>query len=563
MVQIRFFFAQSGTIFLEKQMAGLLENRPALPQNSISILNCYIDFLSWLGQFAGDMKVIFWRRLGGCALGVALFAGRPADAQTVWGYKPTNAFPSLVFSNPVCLTTPPGETNRLFIVEKHGRIIVITNLAGPTRTMFLDISGRVKIGNSSESLDVNSEEGLLGLAFHPNYAANGFFYVFYTRTNGGGRDDTLSRFQVAAGNPNQADAASEVRLIQQPDSQPNHNGGDIHFGPDGYLYVPLGDEGGSNDNQNNSQLITNDFFSAILRLDVDKLPGNLNPHPHPAIIAPTNYAIPADNPFIGATTFNGTNINPNQVRTEFWVVGFRNPWRMTYDPPGARWYCADVGQGAREEIDILQRGSNYGWVFREGTVAGPKSAPIGFVSTGPIIDYGHTNGGFGNRIAVIGGLVYRDFRLPQLAGAYIYGDYGSGEIWALRDNGTSVTTNQFLFADAGVSAFGTDPRNGDILYANLKSGNNSIIQRIITTNTVPYLNGVQLSGTNLIGSGIISGVNGAPGRNYFVLTSANLTLPAANWGHLSTNVSDSGGNIQFTNGVGPGQPRLFYLLQLP
>jgi glucose/arabinose dehydrogenase len=498
-----------------------------------------------------------------CLVSGMMAAGVQVQAQVGWRYFPTNAFPSLVFSNPVCLTTPPGETNRLFVAEKHGRIIVITNLTSPTRTAFLDISARVKVGNSSESADVNGEEGLLGLAFHPNHAVNGYFYVFYTRTNGGGRDDTLSRFQVSTGNPNQGDAASELRLIQQPDNQSNHNAGDIHFGPDGYLYVPLGDEGGGNDNQNDSQLITNDFFSAILRLDVDKLPGNLNPNPHPAIIVPTNYAVPADNPFIGATTFNGTNINPNQVRTEFWAVGFRNPWRMTYDPPGARWYCADVGQGAREEIDILQAGGNYGWAYREGTVAGPKTAPGGFVSINPIIDYGHTNAGFGTRNAVIGGIVYHGFRLPQLNGAYLYGDYGSGEIWALSYNGISVATNQFLFSDPGVSAFGADPRNGDILYANLKSGNNSIIQRIITTNTVPCLNRVQLSGTNLVVGGIISGINGAPGANYLVLTSANLTLPPASWGRLSTNLSDPGGNLQFTNGVNPNVPGLFYRLQLP
>ena len=483
-----------------------------------------------------------------------LLAGGLADAQTLWGYKPTNAFPSLVFSNPVCITTPPGESNRLFIVEKHGRIIVITNLASPTRTIFMDISDRVHVGNSSETIDLNGEEGLLGLAFHPGYTTNRYFFLFYTRTNGGGRDDTLSRFQISAGNTNQGDATSEVRLIGQLDDQLNHNAGDIHFGPDGYLYVPLGDEGGGNDNQNNSQLITNDFFSGILRLDVDKLPGNLNPNPHPAVIAPTNYLVPADNPFIGATTFNGTNINPDQVRTEFWAVGLRNPWRLTYDPPSTRWYCADVGQSSREEIDILQRGANYGWAYREGTVAGPKSAPSGFASTEPIIDYGHTNG----RIAVIGGLVYHGTRMPQLGGAYIYGDYGSGEIWALRYDGANVTANQLLFADPGVSSFGTDPRNGDILYANLQSGDNSILQRIIPTNTVPYMNSTLLSGTNLI----ISGTNGAPGKNYFVLTSANLTLPATSWGRLATNPFDGAGNFKFTNGVDPGRPGLFYLLLL-
>ncbi len=504
------------------------------------------------------MKERFWSIFAGGVVISIIAIGLSLGTPNARAYSPTNAFPSLVFSNPVCMTTPPGETNRLFIVEKHGRIIVITNLANPTRTIFMDISGRVNVGFSSESTDVNGEEGLLGLAFHPNYASNGFFYVFYTRTNGGGRSDTLSRFQVSVANTNQGDATSEVRLIQQSDDQPNHNAGDIHFGPDGYLYVPLGDEGGANDNQNNSQLITNDFFSAIMRIDVDKLPGNLNPNPHPAIISPTNYAIPADNPFIGTTSFNSITINSNQVRTEFWAVGFRNPWRVTYDPPSDRWYVADVGQSAREEIDILQRGSNYGWAYREGTVVGPKSAPIGFVWTDPIIDYGHTNGGFGTRIAIIGGIVYHGSRLPQLAGAYLYGDYGSGEIWALRYDGTNVTANQFLFADAGVSAFAADPSNGDILYANLRGGNNSIIQRIITTNTVPSVTNVFLAGTNLV----ISGTNGPHSGHYLVLTGTDLTVPAINWGRLSTNPFDAAGNFKFTNGVSPAKPILFYLLLL-
>jgi len=296
---------------------------------------------------------------------------------------------------------------------------------------------------------------------------------------------------------------------------------------------------------------------------VDKRPGNLNPNPHPAVVAPTNYAVPADNPFIGATTFNGTNINPNQLRTEFWAVGFRNPWRITYDAPGGRWYVADVGQSAREEIDILQRGGNYGWAYREGTIAGPKAAPAGFSSIDPIIDYAHINAGYGTRIAVIGGVVYHGSRLPQLAGAYIYADYGSGEMWALNYDGASVTTNRFLFSDPGVSAFSADPRNGDILYANLKGGNNSIIQRIITTNTVPYVNNARLSGTNFVGSGVITGVNAGPGASYIVLTNGDPAISPDGWGRLSTNHSDFFGNLQFTNGVNPDAPTFFYRLQLP
>lgn len=214
------------------------------------------------------------------------------------GFTATDAFPGLVFTNPVCLASPPGETNRLFVVEKRGRIIVITNLLAPTRTVFLDITDRVSTSDS-----ISSEEGLLGLVFHPGYATNRFFYVFYTGPDNTGsgttRHDILSRFSASETDPNQALPASELKLLRQLDEASNHNGGDLHFGPDGYLYVSLGDEGGQNDGFNNSQIITNDFFSAILRIDVDKRPGSLAPNPHPA--ATTYYAVPPDNPFVGAT----------------------------------------------------------------------------------------------------------------------------------------------------------------------------------------------------------------------------------------------------------------------
>src|SRR6185369_15028495 len=196
------------------------------------------------------------------------------------------------------------------------------------RTIFMDIVSRV---NGSDG--IAEERGLLGLAFHPGYATNRYFYLFYTAVQSGGAFDNtnvLARFQTQAGNPNAGDTNSELRLIKQGDNQGNHNAGDLHFGLDGYLYVSLGDEGGADDNQNNSQRITNDFFSAILRIDVDKRPGNLTPNPHPA--STTNYLIPADNPFVNATTFNGVAVNSNAIRTEFWAVGMRNPWRWSFDP---------------------------------------------------------------------------------------------------------------------------------------------------------------------------------------------------------------------------------------
>src|SRR5262245_34544925 len=226
------------------------------------------------------MKVSVARALGGLILSMA-FSSWSAGAQSS-GFDFVAAFPGVSLSSPVCIASPPGETNRLFIVERDGVIVVITNLANPTRTVFMDISGRVT--------EADDERGLLGLAFHPDYATNHKFYVYYTgqATNGtSGMHDILSSFQTWAWDPNDGDESSEVQLIAQYDEADNHNAGDLHFGPDNYLYLSLGDEGSGDDFFNNSQRIDKDFFSGILRLDVDKRPGSLRPKPHPAL-GPTN-----------------------------------------------------------------------------------------------------------------------------------------------------------------------------------------------------------------------------------------------------------------------------------
>jgi glucose/arabinose dehydrogenase len=507
------------------------------------------------------MKSFWTWFLGCCAICGVMFATMPATAATTWSYFPTNAFPSLVFSNPVCITSPPGETNRLFIVEKHGRIIVITNLMNPTRTVFMDISSRVSVDTASESGDVSGEEGLLGLAFHPGFATNGYFYVFYTgqATNGSGTmqlHDILSRFQVSSTNANQGDPNSEIRFIAQYDQANNHNAGDLHFGADGYLYVSLGDEGGGGDQYGNSQHIDKDFFSAIMRIDVDKKAGNLPPNPHVSLNSLTNYSIPADNPWVGATNFNGITVNSNQVRTEFWAVGMRNPWRYSFDPATGELYLGHVGQDTTEWIDIVTNGANCGWNYFEGDHPYTGTPPAGFTYTHPLVEYTHANG----RVCVIGGIVCRGTRWPALNGSYLYADYGSGEVWSLRHNGTNVTQNTIIFTNSGaaISCFGIDPSNGDPLYAALRSGNNSIIQRIISTNAVPFINAVTLSGTNLI----VSGTNGAQNGNYYILTSTNLALPTTSWLCAATNPFDANGNFIFTNPVDPGQSQLFYLLEV-
>jgi glucose/arabinose dehydrogenase/mono/diheme cytochrome c family protein len=360
------------------------------------------------------------------------------------------------FTAPVALATPPGETNRLFIVEQNGRISLVTNItaATPTVLTFLDIGSRVIF---------DGEQGLLGLAFHPNFKTNGYFYVFYVAA--GTRYDRLSRFKVSDTNPNVADPASEVVLINQLDDFSNHNAGDLHFGPDGYLYVSLGDEGDGGDTGRNSQRIDKDFFSGILRIDVDKRPENLAPHPHPA--ASANYSIPADNPFVGATSFNGVALaDPSKVHTEFWAVGLRNPWRFSFDPTTGALWCGDVGQNLYEEVDIIVKGGNYGWNYREGLHAYAGTPPPGFKGIDPVYEYPHSNG----NVSVTGGVVYRGNRISQIYGAYIFADYGGGSIWAMRLNTQGKGVVERLTSNVGISAFGTDPSNGDILFCNVNDG---------------------------------------------------------------------------------------------
>src|SRR5437867_5643196 len=279
---------------------------------------------------------------------------RMPSSPPVYAYQLSNAFgtASATLTAPVAIVTPPDETNRIFIVEQIGRIQVLTNLASTNRTLFMDISGSVRF---------NGEQGLLGLAFHPGYATNRYFFVSYTYPPGSGtRYDRLSRFEASPTNPNAALPASEVVLWQQLDEAVNHNSGDLHFGPDGYLYGTLGDEGGGDDQYNNSQRIDKDFFSAMFRIDVDNRPDSLPANPHPSNTNnPTgtiNYSIPSDNPFVGATSFNGQPVDPANVRTEFYAVGLRNAWRFSFDPVTGLIWLADVGQNLWEEVDIIVKG---------------------------------------------------------------------------------------------------------------------------------------------------------------------------------------------------------------
>jgi len=456
----------------------------------------------------------------------------------------------------VAMASPPGETNRLFVADRHGRILVIPDLEDPVPSVFLDITNRVKTVGLLE-------QGLLGLAFHPNYSSNRYFFVFYTGfqnlASDPGHQDTVSRFQTMAGDPNLGDPNSETILIQQ-EGDPfalNHNAGDLHFGLDGYLYISLGDGG----LESNAQTIDGGFFSAIARIDVDNRPGSLPPNPHPSVIG--NYSIPPDNPFFGITNFNDSAVDPNDIRTEFWAVGLRNPWRFSVDPLTGEIFCGDVGEDSWEEVNYIVKGANYGWPFKEGTNDFQGVPPPGTILAPPIAAVP-----WGDDLSVIGGFVYRGTRLPELWGHYIFSDWKSGIIRGLLPNGTNAVLYEDLATTFGFgpTAFAPDPRNGDILVCFGDSP--PVIRRVLrnsssTTNQLPATlaeTGAFLDLTNLIPhTGILPyDINlsfwsdHAVKTRWFSVPSLNLDMsfaPEDHWTFPTSAVWIKHFEIEMTNGV--------------
>ncbi|MCZ7557678.1 MAG: PQQ-dependent sugar dehydrogenase [Bacteroidia bacterium] len=333
-----------------------------------------------------------------------------------------NAFPALSFNRPVDLQHPGDGSNRLFVVEQAGRIFVFENQPAVANTvLYLDIRNRV---NSS-----GNEEGLLGLAFHPSFATNGFFYVNYTASSP--RRTVISRFQRSASDPNSADPSSEEVILEFAQPFSNHNGGQIAFGPDGFLYIATGDGGSGGDPQNNSQNRAN-LLGKILRIDVDTPSGG------------KQYGIPEDNPYKN---------NDAGFREEIWAYGLRNPWRFSFDPSTDRLWTADVGQNRFEEIDIVVKGGNYGWRIMEGfSCFNPAS---GCDTTGlipPVHVYERTLG-----VSVTGGHVYRGSNVPTLQGQYLYADFVSGRLWGLTYDGPGKVKNTLLLETGqNISSFGVD-----------------------------------------------------------------------------------------------------------
>jgi len=345
------------------------------------------------------------------------------------------------FVKPVDIQNAGDGSGRLFVVEQTGRIQVL-QAGSPLSEVFLDITDR--IGSRG------SEQGLLGMAFHPKYPENGYFYVNYTDLRG---DTVIARFQVLATDVNRAEPESELVLMQVPQPYANHNGGAMVFGPDGYLYIGLGDGGSGGDPQNHAQS-ADTWLGKILRIDVD--------HGDP-------YAVPADNPF-----------SSSGGRAEIWAIGLRNPWRMSFDRLTGDLYIGDVGQNQWEEIDFLpaerirqEAGSqafNFGWRYYEGNHAFTGTAPQNLALIPPVAEYSHQYG-----CSVTGGVVYRGAELPAWQGIYLYGDYCSGMVWGLwRKLLGGGWENRLLFDNLGqITTFGEDDR-GEIYLAD----HNGLIYRL-------------------------------------------------------------------------------------
>lgn len=331
------------------------------------------------------------------------------------------AFPNLSFNRPLDLLHPPDNTDRIFVVSQQGYIYSFDNDSTiSVKHTFLDISDSVS--------RVHNEEGLLGMAFHPQYASNRQFYVYYSKKND--QKSILARYHVSNENPDSAILTSQLILMEIEQPARNHNGGQIAFGPDGYLYVALGDGGGSGDRYLNGQDLQT-LLGSILRINVDSTSSY------------GNYAIPADNPFAG---------NSSNYREEIYAYGLRNPWRFSFDPASGWLWTGDVGQGQWEEVDIIESGQNYGWNIMEGMHCYNNTSCDDSGLSYPVVEYSHSLGN-----SITGGHVYRGSRVPALYGKYIYVDFGSSRVWALEYDGINDPQNEELMnSGLNIAGFGID-----------------------------------------------------------------------------------------------------------
>ena len=384
-------------------------------------------------SYVRTKAVVFLFLLG---ITVASSTSVAADSSSA---PPTLALKMLVagLTNPLDFATAKDGTGRLFVVEQGGTIRIIQRralLPGP----FLNITNLV---------ESSGEEGLLGLAFHPLYKTNGRFFVNYTRRVNGQLQTVIAEYHVSSTDPNKADPRrKKILVIDQPFD--NHNGGQLAFVPDKFLYIALGDGGSVGDPLGNGQKLGT-LLGKLLRINVD---------------SGTPYVILPDNPFVG---------NPS-ARGEIWAYGLRNPWRFSFDRGGThRLFAGDVGQDNYEEVDIIRRGRNYGWNIMEGFHCyPPPTANCDMMGlTTPIAEYSHSLGE-----AVIGGYVYRGSAMPALQGVYVFGDYLSGKVWGLREV-LPGTWQRVLLLSSGkiISAFGQDA-SGELYLLDYTNG---IVYRLV------------------------------------------------------------------------------------
>lgn len=367
-----------------------------------------------------------WGR--GCAIALAaLLATSVAHAATSCIEPPATAgFPSLTLQQvaqglrePVHIAVAPGDSSRLYVVEQAG-VVRIVERGQLLPEPFLDMRGQVESGG---------EKGLLSIAFHPRYRNNGLFFVDYTARDATGLHTRISRWRRAT--PDRGDPKSETLLLRIGQPYSNHNGGQLAFGPDGFLYIGMGDGGSANDPQGHGQN-PGSLLGKLLRIDVDRADGA------------QPYAVPPDNPFV----------TKKEYRPEIWALGLRNPWRFSFDARNGALWLADVGQDRVEEIDIIHKGGNYGWNIMEGDICtpavNPRCDPSGFAA--PIFTYRHPQG-----FSVTGGFVYRGAAIPGLCGAYLYADFVSKRLWALRlRDGRVASQDELLRMPHAVSSFGQD-----------------------------------------------------------------------------------------------------------
>jgi len=473
-----------------------------------------------------------------------------------------NAFTNLSFTTPVFLTPEP-RSSRLYVCELGGRIFFFTNdPAIAQKVLFLDLSLVTQ---------AHSDCGLLGFAFHPEFGLaastnRGFVYVYYsysptptpTPTADTRMYNRLSRFTVLDGSV-VADRSSELVLINQFDENYWHNGGGMFFGPDGFLYLSNGDEGGAYDSFNNSQVITNGFFSGVFRIDVDMNPSRSHPirrqiqdggtvpgdWPHSFT---GNYSVPNDNPWLDPG---------GSVLEEFFAIGLRNPHRMTYDAPAGRIWAGDVGQETQEEIDLIQKGGNYQWAYLEGSVAGPKPKPNTLIGTDspPLYSYGRSLGG-----CVIGGYVYRGTQYAAyFAGRYIFGDYLSGRLWSLAYDGVSPPTITHLctMPAFSLSSFGLD-QAGELYLCSILDG------KILKLNLLPDPTPILLTIARRVAPDRVElSFTNTPGLSFSVWAATNLALPLTNWSSIGVAQEISPGVYHFTNALSPVTPLGFLRVHQP